>query len=142
MPLGALAWIEPVDPATIEVGDIIAFNHALDPEVTMSHRVVEVLEDGFQTKGDANEDPDLWAVPAANVIGRVRFHIPHLGYVLERIGDYTRSRLGFALLICLPSVLLISSAITDLNFMLAPGKGRARRQKKMLERRMKRRSRS
>ena len=141
MPVGALAWIDPVDAATIKVGDIIAFNPVHDPETTVSHRVVEVVEEetlSFRTKGDASEDPDPWEVPAANVIGRVRFDIPHIGYVLERIGDYTKSKLGFALFICLPTVLLISSATMDLNFMLSPGKRRARLRKKMMERRKKR----
>ena len=138
MPVGALAVMQPVDPAAIEVGDIIAFNPVREPETTVSHRVVEVLEDGFRTKGDANEDPDLDIVPAANVIGRVRFNIPRLGYVLEDVGHYTRSRLGFALFICLPTLALIGSATRDLNFMLSPGKRRARLRKKMMERRKKR----
>ena len=138
MPVGALAVMQPVDPATIKVGDIIAFNPVHDPDVTVSHRVVEVLEDGFRTKGDANEDPDPWEVDAADIIGRVSFNIPHIGSVLERIGDYTRSKLGFVAFICLPTVLLISSATMDLNFMLSPGKRRARLRKKMMERRKKR----
>jgi len=142
MPMGALAWMEPVVPADIEVGDIIAFNPPWRPDDTVSHRVIEVLDDGFRTKGDANEDPDLDIVPAANVIGRVSFNIHHMGYVLERIGRYTRNPLGFGLLICIPTALLIAGASRDMNFMLSPGKRRARRQRKMMERRKKRKSHS
>jgi signal peptidase len=141
MPMGAIAVMEPVDPAKIKVGDIIAFDPTWDAtDVTISHRVIEVLEAGFVTKGDANEDPDFEIVPPANVIARVRFNIPDLGYVLARISKYTTGRAGFAFFIALPTVLLIGSAMRDMNFMLSPGKKRARRRKKILERRKKRSS--
>ena len=142
MPMGAVAWMEPVDPAQIKVGDIIAFNPVHDPDVTVSHRVVEVLDSEtliFRTKGDANEDPDSWEVPADSVLAKVIFNISHLGYVLAYIGQYTRSRLGFALFIAVPTVLLIGSATRDMNFMLSPGKRRERQRKKLMERRKKRR---
>ena len=144
MPAGALAVMEPVDPAQIKAGDIIAFNPPWEPDVTVSHRVIEVVDGetlGFRTKGDANEDPDPWQLPAASVVGRLRFNIPHLGYVLALIGQYTRSQLGLALFIGLPTMLLIGSAARDMNFMLSPGKRRERQRKKMMERRKKRRTR-
>jgi len=142
MPMGAVAWMEPVDPAQIKVGDIIAFNPVQDPDVTVSHRVVEVLDGEtliFRTKGDANEDPDPWEVPADSVLAKVLFNISHLGFVLAYIGQYTRSQLGFALFIAVPTVLLIGSATRDMNFMLSPGKRRERQRKKLMERRKKRR---
>ena len=142
MPVGAMVWMEPVDPAQIKVGDIIAFNPPWDPDATVSHRVIEVIEAptlGFYTRGDANEDPDFDAVPADNVLAKVNFNIPNLGYVLGYIRQYTRGPLGFTLSIALPTVLLIGSAVRDMNFMLSPRKRRARQRKKMMERRKKRR---
>ena len=140
MPRGALAWMEPVDPATIEVGDIIAFNPPRDPDVTVSHRVIEIIKGetlAFSTKGDANEDPDLDVIPADNVVAKVSFNLPNMGSLLLRVGQYTRGRIGFALFIAVPTVLLIGSATRDMNFMLNPRKIRARQRKKMLERRKK-----
>lgn len=143
MPMGAIAWLQPVDPAEIEVGDIIAFDPPWDDyDVTISHRVIEVVDGetlGFVTKGDANEDPDPDIAPADSVLGKVPFNIPNLGYVLAYIARYSRSQLGFALFIGLPTVLLIGSATRDMNFMLSPGKRRARQRKKIMERRKKRR---
>ena len=142
MPVGALAWMEPVDPAQIKVGDIIAFNPPWDePDVTVSHRVIEVVEGetlSFRTKGDANEDPDLDIIPADHVLARVEFNIPNLGYVMGRVEQYTSNWYGFVLLIGLPSVLLIGSAMRDVNFMLNPRKTRVRQRKKIMERRRKR----
>ena len=142
MPVGAMVWMEPVDPAQIKVGDIIAFNPPWDPDATVSHRVIEVIEAptlGFYTKGDANEDPDFDAVPAEHVLAKVNFNIPNLGYVLGYIRRYTRGPLGFTLSIALPTVLLIGSAVRDMNFMLSPRKRRARQRKKMMEQRKNRR---
>jgi len=144
MPRGALAWMEPVNPATIEVGDIIAFNPPwMEPDVTVSHRVIEVINGetlAFITKGDANEDPDFNVIPADNVVARVSFNLPNMGSLLLRVGQYTRSRLGLALFVALPTVLLIGSAMRDMNFMFSPGKRRARQRKKMIEWRRRRRS--
>jgi len=142
MPMGALAVMEPVDPADIKVGDMIAFNPSWKPGDTVSHRVIEVLDDGFRTKGDANENPDLDIVAATDVTGRVSFNIPHLGYVLERIGRYTTNPLGFGLLICIPTALLIIGSARDMNFMWSPRKRRARQKNKIMERRNKRKIRS
>jgi len=144
MPVGAVAWMQPVDPAKIKVGDIIAFTQPESTSnVTVSHRVIEVVKEpalGFQTKGDANEDPDPFTVPAKNVLARVTFNIPRGGYFLAYISRYTRGRIGFGLFIALPTVLLIGSAIRDVNFMTNPRMRRARQRKKMIERRRRRRA--
>jgi signal peptidase len=144
MPMGAIAWMEPVEPAVIEVGDIIAFDPVWDDDdVTISHRVIDVVEEpslAFYTKGDANEDPDIDVVPAENILARVAFSLPNMGYVLSHIGKYTRSRIGFGLFIALPTVMLIGSAVRDMNFALSPGKRRARQRQRMMERRKRRRS--
>jgi len=143
MPAGALAWMKPVDPATIKVGDIIAFNPPWDePDVTVSHRVIEIVDGEtliFQTKGDANDNPDFDVVPADHVLARVRFNLPNMGSLLLRVGKYTKGRIGLVLFIAVPTVLLIGSAMRDMNFMLSPAKRRTRQLKKMMERRKRRR---
>ena len=145
MPVGALAVMERVDPAKIKVGDIIAFYPRWDPDITVSHRVIEVLEKpflAFRTKGDANEDPDRDIVPVDYLLARVSYNIPYLGYALISVAKYSRSELGFVLFVCLPTFFLIGGAVRDMNFMVSPAKRRARQRKKMMERRMKRRHRS
>jgi len=144
MPVGALAVMETVDPAEIGVGDIVAFNPPRDPGVTVSHRVIEVVEEpalSFRTKGDANEDPDFNNVPAASVVSRVIFNVPHVGYALAYVVQYTRSQFGLVLFIGLPTILLIGSAVRDTNLALNPRRKRAWRQKKIAERRKNRRAR-
>lgn len=145
MPIGAVAVMVPIDPADIKVGDIIAFTQPESTSnVTVSHRVIEVVREpalGFQTKGDANEDPDPFIVPAENVLARVTFHIPRGGHILALTTRYTKGRVGFGLFIALPTVLLIGSALRDMNVMLNPRMRKVRRRKEMLERRRRRRTR-
>ena len=113
MPVGTLVVWHSVDPADIEVGDVIAFNSSTDADITVSHRVIGVLDNGFRTKGDANENPDLEVVPASDVIGKVDFDIPHVGSLLMRIEHFIHTSLGFTLLIGIPAVLLIGSIVRD-----------------------------
>ena len=145
MPVGSLALMEPVEPNQIKVGDIIAFKPFFDPQTIVSHRVVEVLRNPpileFRTKGDANEDPDIFAVSSNFVVGRVTFDIPYLGYALVESKPYVRSEFGFALFIVIPTLLLVGIAVKDMGFMLNPSKARrAKRLKERRERRSRRRS--
>ena len=123
MPVGALAVTLPIAPEQVKVGDIIVFKPPrhptiINPDVTVSHRVIEVQADGelyFITKGDAVEDPDLFPVPAANVQGKVVFSIAQLGYAVHWVMRYTRTWLGFVFFVCIPIVVLVASAIRDVN---------------------------
>lgn len=118
MPMGALAITMPVTAEEVKVGDIIAFAPPWDPDVTVSHRVVEIIpgeETSFRTKGDANEDDDPWFMPAEYVTGRVVFDIPYLGYVANSALRYVRTWWGLAFLVVLPSMLLIGITIRDVS---------------------------
>ena len=144
MPVGALALMQPIDPFEIEIGDIIAFNPVRDPDTIVSHRVVDILVGSksleFRTKGDANEDPDVYNVPAANVLARINLNLPYLGYALTRIGKYTRSRLGLVLLVCLPTLSLIIIAIRDMSVIFSPRRKRLARLKERKKLRNRRKS--
>ena len=120
MRAGALAVMLPVDADDVKVGDIIAFDPPWDsnPDVTVSHRVIGVYHDEdilFDTKGDATEDSDPYYVPAQSVHGKVLFSIPYLGYVTNSVIGYVRTWLGFVTLVCIPTVILVGSAVRDVN---------------------------
>lgn len=112
--LGSLAVIKPVEPETVSEGDIITFAAPTENSVIITHRVTQVIdgESGlmFSTKGDANEEPDAYTVPAENVLGRVWISIPYAGYFT----DFTRSRLGFGLLIGIPAAIIIGIELRNI----------------------------
>ena len=99
-----------VDPSSIKVGNVITFHYRVDsdPNRCFTHRVYSIIETGdggfvFQTKGDANEDVDERYVRPDEVIGRVSFVIPYLGY----FGEFARSVVGFFVFLVIPAVLII-----------------------------------
>ena len=103
--VGAVVITRPVDEEEIKTGDIITFYSPLSEQLT-SHRVIAAeggLSFYFQTKGDANEDADPFSVPSENVIGKVVFHIPYLGYVAQ----FVKTPFGFLLTLCLPGLIIV-----------------------------------
>jgi signal peptidase I len=101
LPVGAMAFVRPVDPTSIEPGDVITFQRAPDAPELVTHRVLSVDDTSgapvFATKGDANEDPDSDPVPASAVRGELWFGVPHLG----RFSALLHSPKGAGLLVVL-----------------------------------------
>jgi len=124
--VGGMVAVQPVDAKTIEVGDIITFS---SPEYgkTVVHRVIEKQQGSqlyFRTQGDANGKPDASLVPAQNVVGKVRFHVPVLGKVLQ----FPTTRLGRILLLVLPGIMLLGMEMKNISaklFRLRKGKKEA-----------------
>ena len=95
-----------------KTGDIITFRME---EKLITHRIIDVKQENgqavYQTKGDHNNGPDLWTIPAQNVVGKyTNFTIPYVGYAL----NYAQSKAGSALLLVVPGILLIISALRSI----------------------------
>ena len=82
IPVGSVVYVKAADPAEIREDDVIAFNSM---GTVVTHRVTRnnVVEGEFVTKGDANEAEDLWTVDYDDLIGKVTFHAPVLGSLME-----------------------------------------------------------
>lgn len=81
--VGSLIYIKPISEKDIKVDDVITFK--LSEKTVATHRIIEVIkEDGetlYRTKGDANETEDGKLTPYKDVLGKVEFSIPILGYI-------------------------------------------------------------
>lgn len=103
--VGSLIITQPVESNAILIGDTITFYCPINKEM-ISHRVI-AIENGtlsyFRTKGDANEDPDPFIVPAQNVVGKVCFHVPYMGYVTQ----FIKTPLGIILILGIPGLIII-----------------------------------
>ncbi|MFW6117098.1 MAG: signal peptidase I [Thermoproteota archaeon] len=108
IPVGSLVVIKPVDPETLKTGDIICFK--ISESTSVTHRVVNITQEGYITKGDANEDPDQWRVKKEDLIGKVICSIPYLGHLIY----FVRSPIGFILLIIIPTATLIVLEVRDI----------------------------
>ena len=89
IPVGSLVYAKPVEPATLQTGDVIVFystNAASSSDGTaypITHRVVEnhTQDSEIITKGDANESADIYPAAYVNIVGKVFAHIPKLGFL-------------------------------------------------------------
>ena len=77
-----------------ENGDIIVFRSPYNANEFIVHRAIEKKYDNkshlwlFRTKGDANKGPDLWGwISEKEIIGKVIFVIPYLGYIKIYLGN-------------------------------------------------------
>jgi len=108
IPVGSVVGIKKVNLESLSVGDVICFK--LSQPTSITHRIINITDDGFVTKGDANENPDQWIVKKENVIGKIMFTIPYLGY----LSRFVRTSVGFILFIITPATILLICEIRSL----------------------------
>lgn len=83
--IGSILYYKSCDMKDINVGDLITFN--LDGNL-VSHRVVDIGDGYFTTKGDANETADPKDVKYVDVYGKVsKYYLPYLGYYANVVNN-------------------------------------------------------
>lgn len=89
IPVGSVVVDRPVDPGTLQVGDIATYQVAPGRPDYITHRIVKIDTSKspaqFIFKGDANRGPDMRPVPASAIRGKVWFHVPYLGGIRDAI---------------------------------------------------------
>lgn len=102
---GSIVLIRPAE--SYKIGDVITFGKTTNGKVPTTHRIVEIrLQSGvpmYTTKGDANNAPDINEVPHKDVVGRVLFDVPYLGFALAA----AKKPIGFLVLIVIPALIII-----------------------------------
>jgi signal peptidase len=81
---------------------------------TITHRIIKKVDakEGYVyiTKGDANKIPDPVIVKSDQIMGKVIYKIPYLGYLIK----YMQSPPGFIALIVFPAFLLVYNELSFL----------------------------
>lgn len=78
IPTGSLCFInKKAKYENMKVGDIIAFK--INSNTFATHRIVSITNEGFETKGDANNVIDNIITTKDNYIGQNIFSIPYVG---------------------------------------------------------------
>ncbi len=122
--VGAMVYVREADATELVEGDVITFT--LHGGAVATHRIIEVIEDEenpalrcFRTKGDANDDPDGNLVLPREIIGKVIFSIPLLGYVAEYVqqppGRYVALGACMALLVAIFMFDLVKAVLVVLR---------------------------
>ncbi|XXM72923.1 signal peptidase I [Lysinibacillus sphaericus] len=98
---GDIVLVKETEVGDIRKGDILTFETTGGKVIT--HRVSQVTQGGFITKGDNNNVADKKKADPSNVLGTVSFILPNAGFIAKFIS----SKLGFSLFVLLPFLLYI-----------------------------------
>lgn len=98
LPIGSMVFTSP--KKLYSVGDIITFKRG---NISVTHRIYEIRENQFLTKGDANNSPDSQLVSSSDIIGRDVAIVPFIG----RLTGFIKTPLGFGLLLGIPTLLFV-----------------------------------
>lgn len=67
----------------MKVGDIIAFK--INENASATHRIAEINEEGFVTKGDNNSNVDAIITTRDTFLGKNVFSIPRVGFLVKSL---------------------------------------------------------
>ena len=102
---GSVIMVKPADD--YKIGDVITFGGKQEVQTPTTHRIYDMKviegEPVYITKGDANNTPDQKEVSKNEVIGKVLFDVPYLGYAV----DFAKKPIGFSLIIIVPAGIII-----------------------------------
>lgn len=106
---GSVVVVKP--EADYKIGDVITFGPYSKTQVPTTHRIHDIkVVDGqpvYITKGDANNAPDSREVRKKDIVGKVLFSIPYIGFAVE----FVKKPLGFAIIIIVPAAAIIFDEI-------------------------------
>lgn len=96
-------------------GDIITFSPDGNSKELVTHRITSVGLDAngvvYKTKGDANEEEDLWLIPQNQVLGKTRFVLPYLGYAV----DFAQTPQGLIIFIVIPATIVVYEELKNVK---------------------------
>lgn len=134
---GDMVIARSISPNEFVVGDVMVFRDpGGKPDTLITHRVISIEEGEkriFHTKGDANNAEDMFVVKASDVVGKLVFVIPLVGYLPDTV---KHNKNIFVFTVILPAGLLILDEIRTLILYSNPAKARkVERERKKVSRR-------
>jgi signal peptidase len=106
---GSIVVVKPVKE--YKVNDVITFGEISKTKTPTTHRIFEIKNNKFITKGDANNSPDMKEILPREVIGKVLFSVPWVGYAISAV----QKPIGFLLIIILPALFIAYDEIKKIK---------------------------
>jgi len=107
--MGSVVIVKPA--SDYKIGDVITFGPYSKTKAPTSHRIYDIkVVDGqpvYITKGDVNNAPDARELQKRDIVGKVLFSVPFVGYAV----DFAKKPMGFALIIVVPAAIIIYDEI-------------------------------
>ncbi len=125
---GSIIFTKPVKD--YQIGDIVTFTGTnANDRTPITHRISDIrLQEGkaiYTTKGDANNSPDQREIQYREIIGKLLFSVPFVGYALDAV----RQPMGFIFVIVVPALFIIYDEINKIKKEV----GRMRNKKQKLD---------
>lgn len=109
---GSVVIVKPIKE--YKVHDIVTI-HTQEPGKTVTHRIIKKIEKDkqvtFKTKGDANTSKDSEVLLPQNIIGKVFFSIPIIGYPIA----FSKTLPGLIILIVIPATIIIYNELITIK---------------------------
>ncbi len=116
---GGVVFVYDVPVSQLSEGDVITYRTGPDERTT--HRIIGVNKtdetgdsgDGsyqFRTKGDNNPDADPGVVDGEDVVGKVGWDVPYLGYALVYVGSFN----AYVFLVIVPALLIMINEVVSI----------------------------
>lgn len=103
--MGSVVVVKPA--SDYKIGDVITFGPYSQTKPPTSHRIYDIKVVGGQpvyiTKGDANNAPDQREISKRDILGKILFNVPYVGYAV----DTAKKPFGFMLIIVVPAVIVV-----------------------------------
>ena len=107
--MGSVVVVKPV--SDYKIGDVITFGPYSKTKAPTSHRIYDIKVEGgapvYITKGDVNNAPDSREIKKSDIVGKVLFSVPYMGYAVE----FAKKPIGFALIIIIPAAIIVGDEI-------------------------------
>ena len=109
---GSVVMVKP--ESDYKIGEVITFGPYSKTQAPTTHRIYDIrVAEGqviYITKGDANNGPDTREIQKKDVIGKVLFDVPFVGYAVY----FAKQPLGFTLIIIVPAAIIIFDEIKNI----------------------------
>ncbi len=119
--VGSLVVIRPVSPEAVKAGDIVAFK-PMAGKTLIIHRVVSIEKGSlyyFVTRGNDSGSSGAVSLPARNMVGKICFHVPYVGYVTE----FLKTPWGFLVGLVIPGLIVIAVYVRSIWKVLSKKNG-------------------
>lgn len=107
--VGTIVYYHSINENEIKTGDVVTFKNG---DQIVTHRINDIKNNLYETKGDANEIPDAKLVEYKNIVGKVApISIPILGYAINFLNNHLYIVIGAVIIL----VLEFATANFDIN---------------------------
>lgn len=110
--VGSMIFVKSVNAADIKIGDTITFSSD-SSLLPVTHRVsrIDLENQSFYTKGDANNSEDTFPANFSNLIGKPVVNIPFIGYIAVFLSTGLRKILALMVVVLLLLVQIFPNLI-------------------------------